>query len=126
MSMFDYIKLKNPIKCPSCKHSLKDFQTKDLENLMDVYIEGKNKSKYYKLREMTTLETQEYKEKHGGLTPWNPFVSDKRQPYYQHYPKCKFIYVYDYCRHCDKMIGMKMRFSNYGKLYRYSKPEVEK
>ncbi len=100
MGMFDSVELKTPIPCPKCKQDLKEFQTKELGSFLDVYKEGKVKSRIVHLR------ASEY--------------------HYKMHPKNTAFIAYDYCEKCDKMIYQDFKFDKKGKLKRQGKPDISK
>jgi hypothetical protein len=51
MSLFDSIITKRLINCPNCDHYASDnFQTKDLDNVLDEFYEGKRTNSYINLK----------------------------------------------------------------------------
>ncbi|MEQ1676618.1 MAG: hypothetical protein ABL876_07955 [Chitinophagaceae bacterium] len=114
--MFDTVVAtkKNPIRCPGCKKICQDFQTKDLDNFMDYYVEGTTQRA---VPVMTMLK----KKGPFGLPLW------KKTGKINHFPHPVYnqIYTYDWCEGCKKMIAQLFRFDESGLLTRHGEPFFE-
>lgn len=91
MGMFDEIKPMPVIRCLKCHRKLSVFQTKDLVKVLDLYVEGKNRSRMrFPGKKYRVLE----------------------------YPKNKKVYAYDFCSTCQKLMGQSFQFNRQGVLKR--------
>jgi len=113
MGLYDRIIPKPDIKCPICKSKL-DFQTKDLDCMLDTYYEGKSSHKDYKIKIN--------KNPKGGPI----LVPDKSKPFIFKYPQYRRFYAYAWCSICAKAIGHWFEFTEKCKLIRFKTPVIEK
>ena len=117
MGMFDSIVLVAPIKCLKCRSDLKEFQTKDLDRLLDVYKEGNIKRYVIHYRAAKKVERNKY-----GF----PIMVPDSDYHYEDHPKNKTFYAYDFCEKCQVMVGQHFKFDKNGKLMRFKHPVIER
>lgn len=116
MGMFDTIRVKQVIKCPSCGANCKDFQTKQLNNFLDVYKEGTTKRKITELKLTSTSERNKY-----GF----PLTVPTSKYHYDAHPKNRDVLAYDYCK-CECFVNQRFRFDSKGRLKRIGQPQIRK
>lgn len=93
MGMFDTIHTlpTDPIICPGCDTPYYDFQTKDLDCLLDDYYEG----------EETVYDYGCATKHHARPNPRN-----------------RFVLAYEYCSVCDGMLYQNFEFDKRGRVSR--------
>ena len=95
MGMFDNIKLEEPIKC-KCEEKINDFQTKDLNNMLETYIFTKD----------NRFKTEIYKFE-GTDDDRRGFYLKKNVTGEKYLDITDTIYFYTSCDKCNTWIGIK-------------------
>ena len=116
MGIFDTIRVKQVIKCPACGVSCRDFQTKQLDNCLDVYKEGTTRRKVSELKTVKPNERNMY-----GF----PIVAPTNKYHYELHLKNRDVLAYDYCK-CGHFVYQSFRFDSKGRLKRVGQPEASK
>ncbi len=121
MGVFDTIVPleSKPVERVCCKSSIKNLQTKDLDQSLESYKEGQTKARAYKMRKMTKAEM---KVRPTGYGSFFSYTIDKKRYSWHYYPRNRVIYAYDWCVKCERMTGQYFKFSNQGLLKRYLSP----
>lgn len=119
MGMFDTIQLSETRKHACCRKRIKSLQTKDLVNLMRVYIEGATSTVEHKLRLPTKKEKKEEQRRYPSLAKYGfPFlVQDKKKKIITPHPQNTPFVAYDFCDRCKSMSYLDGVFDANGKLF---------
>jgi hypothetical protein len=116
MGMYDTFCLKIPIQCRNCyTGAFDDFQTKELDCLLEVFVEGEPAVSYY----WRKLNEEEDKKRHEENLLFYPsiigtpfenlfgmFANDREHPRKQLHDGVYWTYAY--CHNCDEFTNVPM------------------